>query len=131
MVNNKIGVILSGGGFRGVAHLGIVQYMRELGIEPDVVSRASAGAFIGAFIAAGYSPEEIFDFAKKERFFNYSSIIKGGGLSTDSFEKIMRAYFPHDSFQGLKIPIRASWNRTIGINVNPLISIRANSVIQG
>lgn len=108
IVNNKIGITLSGGGFRGVAHLGILQYMRELGIEPDAVSGASAGALVGAFIAAGYSPEEIYRFAKKEHFFNYASILKGGGLSTDIFEKIIQKYIPHNNFDKLNIPLYVS-----------------------
>lgn len=108
IAKNKIGITLSGGGFRGVAHLGILQYMQELGIEPEAVSGASAGALVGAFVAAGYLPEEIYHFAKKEQFFNYTSILRGGGLSTDIFEKIIRKYIPHDSFEGLKLPLYVS-----------------------
>lgn len=68
IVNNKIGITLSGGGFRGIAHLGVLQCMEELGISFDAISGASAGALIGAFIAEGYSPAEIFKFAKTEKF---------------------------------------------------------------
>ena len=44
IVNNKIGITLSGGGFRGIAHLGVLQCMEELGISFDAISGASAGA---------------------------------------------------------------------------------------
>ncbi|QQT46639.1 NTE family protein rssA [Sphingobacterium multivorum] len=110
IVNNKIGITLSGGGFRGVAHLGVLQFVKELGIELDAVSGASAGALAGAFIAEGYSPQEILQFAKEERFFNYSDVsVRNGGLfDTAVFEKIIRKYIPHDSFEGLKTPLYVS-----------------------
>lgn len=109
-MNNKIGMVLSGGGFRGVAHLGVLQYMSERGIHPDEISGASAGALVGAFIAEGYTPEEIFRFCKKERFFSYSDLsVKNGGLfNTAIFEKIIKKYIPHDSFEGLKKPLHVS-----------------------
>lgn len=107
IVNNKIGVTLSGGGFRGVAHLGVLQYLYELKIFPDEISGTSAGALLGAFIAAGYKPQEILEFCKKEKFFSYSDIsVKSGGLfSTVIFEKLVKKYIPHDSFEGLNIPL--------------------------
>lgn len=110
IVNNKIGITLSGGGFRSVAHLGVLQYLKELEIELDAISGASAGALIGALIAEGYTPLDIFQFSKVEKFFNYLDIsAKNGGLfNTVIFEKIIKKYIPHDSFEGLKIPLYVS-----------------------
>lgn len=110
IVNNKTGITLSGGGFRGIAHLGILQYLDEIGILPDAVAGASAGALVGAFIAEGYTPLEILQFAKEEKFFSYSDVSnKNGGLfSTDIFERVIRKYIPHDTFEGLKIPLYVS-----------------------
>ncbi|MES2267029.1 MAG: patatin-like phospholipase family protein [Bacteroidota bacterium] len=110
IVNNKIGITLSGGGFRGIAHLGVLQYMEELGISFDAISGASAGALIGAFIAEGYTPVEIFKFAKTENFFNYSDLFQGSGglFSPDIFERIITKYIPHDSFEQLKVPLYVS-----------------------
>jgi len=121
IVNDKIGIILSGGGVRGVAHLGILQFIKEMGIEPDAVSGASAGALVGAFIAEGYAPKEILRFAQEERFFSYSDIsAKNGGLfSTLIFEKIIQKYIPHDSFEKLNIPLYVSV--TDFTNAQPLI----------
>lgn len=110
IVNDKIGLVLSGGGFRGVAHLGILQFMYELGVMPDEISGTSAGALVGAFIAEGYAPQEILEFCKNEKFFSYSDVsARNGGLfSTAIFEKIIRKYIPHDSFEGLKRPLYIS-----------------------
>lgn len=110
IVNDKIGLILSGGGFRGVAHLGILQYIQELGIAIDAISGASAGSLVGALIAEGYDPKEVLTFCKDEDFFNYTDLsIKNGGLfSTVILEKIVKRYIPHDSFERLKMPLYIS-----------------------
>lgn len=107
IVNNKLGITLSGGGFRGIAHLGVLQYLQELKITPDEISGASAGALLGALIAEGYTPEDVLGFCKKEKLFSYSDIsVTGGGLfSTAILEKIIRKYIPHDSFAQLKKPL--------------------------
>jgi len=49
----KIGIALSGGGVKGFAHLGVLQALKEKGIEPDLLAGVSAGAIVGSFIAAG------------------------------------------------------------------------------
>lgn len=40
--SNKLGLVLSGGGYRGVAHIGVLKAMEELGIKPDFISGTSA-----------------------------------------------------------------------------------------
>ena len=108
--NNTIGITLSGGGFRGIAHLGILKYIFETGIKFTAISGASVGSLVGAFIAQGYTPEEIFEFSKKEKFFSYSDFFKsrGGLFSTVVFERLIKKYIPHNSFEKLKIPLYVS-----------------------
>ena len=110
IVNNKLGIVLSGGGFRGIAHLGILEYIRELDIKYDVISGASAGALLGAFIAEGYQPNEVLKIARDEKIMGYSmlSIKRGGFFNSSIFEKIIQKYIPHDSFEGLKMQLFAS-----------------------
>ena len=111
VVNNKTGIVLSGGGFRGIGHLGVIQYLYELGIKLDAVSAASAGALVGAFIAEGFTPNEIFEIAKKERFYTYTKIFfsnSGGLFSTTPIEDIVKKYIPHNSFSQLKMPLYVS-----------------------
>lgn len=52
-------LVLSGGGGRGLAHVGVFMALEELGYDPDLVVGTSMGAVAGALYAAGYSPEEI------------------------------------------------------------------------
>ena len=54
----RLGLVLSGGGARGFAHIGVVQAMYEAGLRPDIISGTSAGSIVGAMIAAGHTPEE-------------------------------------------------------------------------
>ncbi len=55
----RIGLVLSGGGARGVAHLGVLKVLEELRIPVDVIAGTSMGAIVGAFYASGNSPAEI------------------------------------------------------------------------
>lgn len=110
ILNRKVGITLSGGGVRGIAHLGVLKYLFDLGIHPAMISGTSAGALIGAFIAEGYLPDEILDISKRERFFSYSgiSISRRGLFHTKMFEQITRKYIRHDSFEKLRIPLFVS-----------------------
>lgn len=56
----KIGVALSGGGIRGIAHAGVLQALENNGIKIDVIGGTSAGSMIASLYAMGYSPEEIY-----------------------------------------------------------------------
>ncbi|MEQ3665408.1 patatin-like phospholipase family protein [Olleya sp.] len=106
-MNPTIGIALSGGGIRGMAHLGILQYLYEIGIQPSVISGTSAGSLAGVFLAAGFEPKEIVEIGKAENFFNRSSLeLKSGGLfNTHIFERILNKYIPHDDFEKLNIPM--------------------------
>lgn len=56
-----VGLVLSGGGARGFAHLGVVRALREAGIPIDVVGGASIGAILGAGIAADWPEEQVIE----------------------------------------------------------------------
>jgi NTE family protein len=64
----RIGLVLSGGGATGLAHVGVLKALEENGIPIDYITGTSAGALIGALYAAGYSPEEIEILASSEAF---------------------------------------------------------------
>ena len=58
----KIGLALGGGGARGAAHIGVLQELEVLNIQPDVIAGTSIGAAVGAMLAAGLSLERIHEF---------------------------------------------------------------------
>ncbi|MFM7903260.1 MAG: patatin-like phospholipase family protein, partial [Bacteroidota bacterium] len=58
-MSQKTGLVLSGGGVRGMAHIGVLKALEENNIKIDCITGTSAGAIIGAYYAAGLSPVEI------------------------------------------------------------------------
>lgn len=55
----KIGLVLSGGGARGIAHIGVLKVLEELEIEPDYITGTSMGSVIGALYAIGYRSDQM------------------------------------------------------------------------
>ena len=55
----KVGLVLSGGGAKGFAHIGVLKVIQEAGLEVDYVAGTSMGAIMGGLYAMGYSPEFI------------------------------------------------------------------------
>lgn len=64
--DKKVGLVLSGGGARGIAHIGVLLALEENNIPIDYIAGTSAGSIVGAFYAAGYSPTEIERIVKNE-----------------------------------------------------------------
>jgi Predicted esterase of the alpha-beta hydrolase superfamily len=55
----KVGLVLSGGGSHGIAHIGVIKVMEEAGLRPDVITGTSMGSIIGGFYAMGYSTDSL------------------------------------------------------------------------
>lgn len=55
----SVGLVLSGGGAKGIAHIGMIQALEEAGVPIDYVSGTSMGAIVGGLYSAGYSPTEM------------------------------------------------------------------------
>ncbi|MGL1886604.1 MAG: patatin-like phospholipase family protein [Reichenbachiella sp.] len=62
----KVALVLSGGGAKGIAHAGVIQALEENGIPIDYVVGTSMGSIVGAFYAAGYSADQISELAKSK-----------------------------------------------------------------
>ena len=69
----KVGLVLSGGGAKGLAHIGVIKALEENNIPIDYITGTSMGAIIGGLYAAGYSPEEMEILFKSEEFKNWST----------------------------------------------------------
>lgn len=76
----RVGVVLSGGGAKGMAHIGVLMALEEHGIPIDYITGTSAGALVGAFYAAGYTPWEIDSLARIEsqRWLAPGSVLSDG-----------------------------------------------------
>ncbi|WP_025763438.1 patatin-like phospholipase family protein [Dyadobacter tibetensis] len=106
----KVGLVLSGGGARGIAHIGVIKALYESGIKPDLISGTSAGAFVGAFMAAGYSPDDLLEILIKTRLLRYLSPAWNlkGLFKIEGAEKLMLQYLPENRFESLKTPLIVS-----------------------
>ena len=66
-----VGLVLSGGGAKGYAHIGVIKALEEHGIPIDYITGTSMGAIVGGLYAAGYSPDEMIKIFDGQNFRNY------------------------------------------------------------
>lgn len=101
------GFVLSGGGARGFAHLGIITALFEMGIKPDVISGVSAGAIVGAFISSGKTPQETHQILKKGNFFRYTAmtIPINGLMKLDGLQKLLDREINFKNIEDLPVPM--------------------------
>lgn len=102
----NIGLVLSGGGVRGMAHIGLLKALEEHDISVANVAGSSVGALVGALYAHGSSFDDMLDFFKNTPIFQYRffAIGKPGFINTERYYPIFRAYFEKDDFSALKKP---------------------------
>ncbi len=99
-------LVLSGGGIRGVAHLGVIKALQERGMVLEAISGTSSGALVGAFIAAGYTPEETLSIVKENGLLQLARPrLNGGLLSLNKMGELLLRYFPENSFERLNVPL--------------------------
>jgi len=92
----KLGLVLSGGGARGIAHVGVLKFLEEKGIHIDAISGTSAGAIAGSFYAAGYSAARIIEILKTIQIFKLMrpSFSASGFFRTEKISAIYEKYLP-------------------------------------
>ena len=101
---HHLGIVLSGGGARGIAHLGVLKAMEEEGIEPDFICGVSSGAIVGAFYADGWQPEDIFNLFRDQGFFKFVNLgfPKTGLLRLSGFVKLFKDHLAAKQFEDLQ-----------------------------
>jgi NTE family protein len=101
------GLVLSGGGARGFAHLGVLKALNEAGIFPDVVSGTSAGAIVGALYCDGFAPEDILKMMKTHSRLDYMRPVlpRDGLLQISGVSKLLEQNLKAKKFEDLKIPL--------------------------
>jgi NTE family protein len=106
-MDKEIGLVLSGGGVRAIAHIGLIKALLENGVVPNHVSGTSAGALVGALYAAGYNTEEMIHFFKNTPVLDFSlyALKKPGFLDSEKYEKFFQKYFKENAFEKLKYPL--------------------------
>ena len=100
----SVGLVLSGGGIRGMAHIGLLKAMKEHNIEADAIAGTSVGALVGALYANGNSFDEMLLFFKETPIFQYSffTFNKPGFIDTEKYFDIFLKHFPDNNFEALQ-----------------------------
>ena len=116
--SRQVGLALSGGAVRGLAHIGVIKALDEVGIKPVVVAGTSVGSIIGAAIAAGMDWRDI---AEMARAVFWPTLLRGPAL-----ERFCTDHLP-ETFADLKLPFAAvstivPVNRAIAITKGRLAS---------
>ncbi|MGE0568767.1 MAG: patatin-like phospholipase family protein [Bacteroidia bacterium] len=93
----KVGIVLSGGGSGGLAHIGVLKALEENGVPIDYITGSSIGSLIGAYYAAGFSPEEIRRLVQDDFFQNASK-----GTMNYHFGYLFKKRETHGSWLTLK-----------------------------
>lgn len=104
-----MGLALSGGAARGVAHVGVLKVFKEHGIKVDFVAGTSAGALVGGAFAAGMTVEELEQIGRRLRWrdFGRMTLSRLGAQSNARMEEYVRARFPVSRFEELPVPFAA------------------------
>ena len=125
-----LGMVLSGGGSRGLAHMGVLKALAEEGIQPDCIAATSAGAIVAALYAAGYPPAEVLHFFETLHPYRISKLAlhKPGIFDTEKVVADFRDYFPEDSFEALDKQLFLTATDLVGarleiFNSGPLIRV--------
>ena len=105
----KVGVVLSGGGARCFAHIGVLRALEECGFEPIAMSTCSAGAIVGALHAAGHSPRRIEEIFRDANFLKLLDINFDGGDGLIGYAGLKELLEPHlpATFAELNYPFAA------------------------
>lgn len=112
LIGKRRGLALGGGGARGLAHLGVVEFLQSQGVEFDLVAGTSMGALVGSFLAADHAWREVLDFFNQDlqvprfwkriprgRAWHFLWMSRSGG-----WERKLRRYFPDTRIESLFRP---------------------------
>lgn len=106
----KFGIALSGGGARGIVHIGVLEALHKYGISPEIISGASMGALIGVFYAAGFEPLHILDLVKSNKMVKMFKwqLPSGGLVDLKKVLSFLESNIEIDDFSSLKKPFYCS-----------------------
>lgn len=110
----RVGLVLSGGGAKGIAHIGVIKALEENDIAIDCVAGTSMGSIVGSLYACGYSPEEMMALIKSEMFQN---------CATGTIDPDLTYYFsrpaPSPAWANVNISFNDSTNNNVAGQILP------------
>lgn len=99
----RVGLVMSGGGAKGAAHIGVIKALEENGIPIDYVAGTSIGSIIGGLYAMGYTPEEMLQLMLSEEFSYWQT-----GTIEDKYAYYFKEPYPTPEFAHFSIDMSDS-----------------------
>ncbi|MEO0184565.1 MAG: patatin-like phospholipase family protein [candidate division WOR-3 bacterium] len=107
-----LGLVLGGGAAKGYAHIGVIEFLEELNIKPDIIVGASMGSLIGGFYARGFTAKQMekialqIDKKKKKELFRFQ-ISKKGFINGKNIVKFLKPYLGNTKVEDLPLKYAA------------------------
>ncbi len=108
----KVGLVLSGGGARGLAHIGVIRALEENHIPIDYIAGTSAGAIVGCMYAQGYSPAQMDSIVNTDDFLNWAT-----GVIDEDYSYYFRKKEDNASWMTLKFSLDSIIQTTLPTNL--------------
>lgn len=104
---HNLGIVLSGGGARGYAHIGVLQALEEMGIFPEAVAGVSAGSLIGAAYASGMNYVQMREFAASANLVRalFPDMSTSGLISLNYVRDHLAKFIPQNRIEDMKRPL--------------------------
>ncbi len=106
--SQKVGLVLSGGGARGIAHIGVIKALEENNIPIDFISGTSIGALVGSLYAMGYSPKQMEEIVNSQEFRNQAT-----GIIDEKYTYYFKKKEDNASWISLKFSIDSTISATL------------------
>lgn len=102
----KVGIVLSGGGIRGIAHLGVLKALKNAGLKISHITGTSAGAIVGALYANNIDPFDVFEIIKNKNLLRFlrPAISSPALFNFEHISELLEIYLPK-TFDELNIPL--------------------------
>ena len=110
--SQKVAVVLSGGGAKGLAHVGVLKVLEENNIPIDYIVGTSMGGLVGGFYAAGYSPDYIEHLILSDDFLNWVN-----GVVNDQYNYYYTANAENASWINVQLSLDSTLNASLNSNI--------------
>ena len=138
----KVGIALSGGAARGIAHIGVLQVLEQLGVQVDAVSGCSMGAIVGAIYSLGTPLKELEDYIENTDWrafmvFSMFSLSKKGIINEHKIEEVLKKFLGNKTFDDCRIPFNTvavdiiSGKRVVFDRGSLIDAVRASIAVPG
>ncbi len=128
VISMEIGLVLSGGGARGFAHIGVFKALEEYNLKPVAIAGCSMGAIIGAFYGAGFNAAKMQAVTEEINFLKLLHLGELGGLvGGKGIQGLLSKHLP-ETFADLSLPLSVT---AVDVQIGSLVVLNSGLLIPG